>query len=343
MSNRIVYLQANENIANSFREEFAAHDLELIIVKSGEEALEIIEREKVLLLLLDINIPDMRFRKLVDRIRAISPQVIINVCIDVLDSLMITKLSNRHHVHKIYVAPWDVDEIIEEVQESLEIAIINEQSNVREDEIISEREELESTLASLTETLKKQQHSYTKLKKLTECFADALRDTGAMDESVEERLAFGEDVFNTLLKMQTTGSFDIDKFETDVRNDLREIKGVAKNFEVGEISSCLMGGQSRSCAQNIRFCIFLIARLYAEFYDTFSVDVSSRYNTTREAEFCIKVTLGEGINEDVLSSHREHIMYVKDILTYMTESSRETAEDNVFSYYCVFLVSRDGQ
>ena len=53
---------------------------------------------------------------------------------------------------------------------------------------------------------------------------------------------------------------------------------------------------------------------FASILHTFSVDVSSRYNTTREAEFCIKVTLGEGINEDVLSSHREHIMYVKDIL-----------------------------
>ena len=152
--NKIVYLQTNEKIAASFQEEFLKQEIEMLIVKSGEEALEIISKEKVLLLLLDINIPDMRFRKLVDRIRAISPQIIINVCVDVVDPLMITKLSNRHRVHKIYVAPWDVNEIIEEVKESIEIAIINEQINIREEQISSETNELKNTVESLKNTLK---------------------------------------------------------------------------------------------------------------------------------------------------------------------------------------------
>src|SRR5574344_403786 len=241
--NKIVYLQTNEKIAASFQEEFLKQEIEMLIVKSGEEALEIISKEKVLLLLLDINIPDMRFRKLVDRIRAISPQIIINVCVDVVDPLMITKLSNRHRVHKIYVAPWDVNEIIEEVKESIEIAIINEQINIREEQISSETNELKNTVESLKNTLKKQQSSYSKFIKLTDCFVKALAERD--EEPDKEKLEFIKDIYVTILKMQTTGSFDIDKFEDNIRKDIEELKVIADGISTSVIESCLFAGQSR--------------------------------------------------------------------------------------------------
>ena len=116
MANKILYIQQNENIANEFRGRFSEADFELIVAKSGEEALSLLEDDKdVLLLLVDINIPDMRLRSLVERVKKVAPQILLNVCIDVVDSLLITKLANRYDIHKIYVAPWDIDEIVDEV------------------------------------------------------------------------------------------------------------------------------------------------------------------------------------------------------------------------------------
>lgn len=335
---KIVYLQSNEKVAELFKEEFLKNDIEMLIVKTGEEALDIISKEKVLLLLLDINIPDMRFRKLVDRIRAISPQVIINVCVDVTDPLMITKLSNRHHVHKIYVAPWDVDTIIEEVKESIEVAIINEQVNIKEEQISSEMEELKSTLESLKDTLKKQQHSYAKMSTLTDCFIKALEEDENFAIDGNEKIAFITDTYKTLLRMQTTGTFDIDKFEEDIKRDLREIKGIASGFKVGEISSCLFGGQSKAHAQNIRFVIFLIARLYGQFYDEFKMDVTSHYITTRDTEFQICISDIKNMNTGNEEIFKEYSDYVDNVISELSSDNRKNITEKDAKYHISFSV-----
>lgn len=337
--NKIVYLQTNEKIAESFREEFLKQEIEMLIVKSGEEALEIISKEKVLLLLLDINIPDMRFRKLVDKIRAISPQIIINVCVDVLDPLMITKLANRHHVHKIYVAPWDVNEIIDEVKESIEIAIINEQINVREEQINSETNELKNTVESLKNTLKKQQKSYSKFLKLTDCFINAIEESE--EELNKEKLAFIKDIYTTILKMQTTGSFDIDEFEDNIRKDLKELKALAKGISTSVIESCLFAGQSRVYAQNIRFTIYMLARLYAQFYSDFSINVSSHFITTKEAEFVIEIETESSINSRGEDAFRDYYEYINGIITELSSDIRTRNEGTVTTFYCNFIVAKD--
>ncbi|MDO4509833.1 MAG: hypothetical protein Q4B53_07920 [Lachnospiraceae bacterium] len=337
--NKIVYLQTNEKIAESFHEEFLKQDIEMLIVKSGEEALEIISKEKVLLLLLDINIPDMRFRKLVDKIRAISPQIIINVCVDVLDPLMITKLANRHHVHKIYVAPWDVNEIIDEVKESIEIAIINEQINVREEQINSETNELKNTVESLKNTLKKQQKSYSKFLKLTDCFINAIEESE--EELNKEKLAFIKDIYTTILKMQTTGSFDIDEFEDNIRKDVEELKTLAKGISTSVIESCLFAGQSRVYAQNIRFTIYMLARLYAQFYSDFSINVSSHFITTKEAEFVIEIETESSINSRGEDAFRDYYKYVNGIITELSSDVRTRNEGKVTTFYCNFIVAKD--
>lgn len=337
--NKIVYLQTNEKIAESFREEFLKQEIEMLIVKSGEEALEIISKEKVLLLLLDINIPDMRFRKLVDKIRAISPQIIINVCVDVLDPLMITKLANRHHVHKIYVAPWDVNEIIDEVKESIEIAIINEQINVREEQINSETNELKNTVESLKNTLKKQQKSYSKFLKLTDCFINAIEESE--EELNKEKLEFIKDIYTTILKMQTTGSFDIDKFEESIKKDIEELKVYAKGISTSVIESCLFAGQSRVYAQNIRFTIYMLARLYAQFYSDFSINVSSHFITTKEAEFVIEIETESSINSRGEDAFGDYYEYVNGIITELSSDIRTRNEGKVTTFYCNFIVAKD--
>lgn len=339
--NKIIYVQSNEQVAKSFQERFLENDIEMRIASTGEEALKSMEEEEnVLLLLIDINIPDMRLRKLVDRIRERHPQTILNVCIDVLDPLMITKLSNRHHIHKIYVAPWDVDVIIEDVKESLEVAIINEEINVKEENVSSEKKELEETLESLKNTLKKQQFSYKKLLTLMECFTNALGDRMQEDKELENKVIFAGEVCKTILKMQTTGTFDVDRFEEDMKQDLKEIKGKAHGFECGEISSCLFGEQSRPQAQNVRFCTYILSRLYAQFHNTFRVSVSSHFITTSEAEFCVVFDSFDKFDEKLLEKNKDYFDYIEGIVTEMTVNYRRSTSEGAVSYYMTFAVGK---
>ena len=125
MAKNIVYIQANEKIAQSFQETFKERNIELLVAASATEALEIMRQQDIGLLLVDINIPDMRLSQLVEICSRDFPTVIMNVCVDVMNSLLITKLVNRHSIYKIFVAPWDVREMIDEIEESLDEAAIS--------------------------------------------------------------------------------------------------------------------------------------------------------------------------------------------------------------------------
>jgi len=364
MAHKVVYLQENDKVAAQFEEAFSSENIELVHVKSGEEALEFMGGEEVLLLLIDINIPDMRLGELVYSTREISPRTIINVCIDVFNPQLITKLANKYSVHKIFLAPWNIPEIVEHTKESIEIAIINGELARREDKVTSEIDEMKATLTSLQDRLRKQKRSYAKLSNITKCFTDSLSENKDSNEITSGKHEFVKDVFDALLRLQTGNQARVDHFEDGVRADLAEIREETLGLKTGEIISCLIGNQPWTVTQNIRFSIYLIARLFAEFYDGFEVSVSSHYITTKEAEFIVTVIPDEGtmrqtamikvsgksadgtsdgendIEEEVLLID-EYYEYVQTVISSLTVNYRRTLDDDIFRFYMSFGMSNE--
>ena len=326
MINKILYIQSNDSVAALFQNHFnEADDFELVVAKTGEEALNILENEKdVLLLLVDIKIPDMRLSELVERTRKIAPEIFLNVCIDVVDPLLISKLANRYGIHKIYVAPWNVDEIVCEIRDSIEVALINEEINRRESRVENDKQEIEDTINSLTEMLRKQQHSYNKLSVLFKSITSAVRDEFIGNADYLKRENFAEDVFNAMLKMQTTGSFDVDSFEEIMISDLNELKKKHPGMEIKGVVSCLFGGISKTSAENIRFAVWLIAKYYSEFYEKFSYEVVSHFLTTSRAEFRCSIELSSECSGEDRSSYRA---FVFTMLERLAESARREEVD----------------
>ncbi|MDO4965654.1 MAG: hypothetical protein Q4E51_03010 [Lachnospiraceae bacterium] len=340
MINKILYIQSNDNVANMFKERFnEADDFELIVATTGEEALSILEQEKdVLLLLVDIKIPDMRLHVLVERTRKIAPKILLNVCIDVVDPLLISKLANRYGIHKIYVAPWNIDEIADEIRDSIEIALINEEINLRESRVDNDKLEIETTIKNLTEMLKKQKYSYNKLSTIFRSISSAVKEDYKDTIDFDRKDAFAEDVFRAMLKMQTTGSFDIDSFEDLMKSDLNELKEKCPGMEIGNIVSCLFGGVTKTSAENIRFAVWLIARYYSEFYERFSYEVVSHFLTTTRAEFrCIIALSPEYSSEDIESRKEERSSYRAFVFTMLErlaeDARREEADGKIVIIY----------
>lgn len=282
---KILYVQQKENVAERFREYMADSEHVFLVAYSGEEAIDVLQAEDIVLLLIDINIPDMRLRTLVERTKKISPETILNVCVDVLDPILITKLSNRYGIHKIYVAPWDIENIISEMEDSIEMAFIDSEINMQEHKIVNDKANLESTISSLMETLKKQQYSYKKLSVIYRSFMKAVYEKYAGKISKEEILLV-DDIYKQMLKDQTTGSFDVDKFEDSMKKDLLELKSKGNNgLRVLKVISCLFGGITKTSAENIRFAAWLIARAFVSICKEFEYSITSHFITTEVAQF----------------------------------------------------------
>lgn len=329
MANKIIYVQSNEKASEEFRESLENSELEMIIAKNGEEALNALTKESnVLLLLIDINIPDMRLRQLVERAKKIAPQVELNVIIDVADPLLITKLSNRYSIRKIYTASQSLEEIADDLKDSIEVALIERDTNIIESEIESDIAEVENTLKNLTDMLKKQKNSYSKLSVIFKCISTALTDEFKFAPDYYRRAGFAQDIFVSMLKMQTTGTFDIDKFEDTIKADLNEISKKQPKIQILDVVSCLFGGVTKVSAENIRFSIWLIARYYSEFYDEFTYDIVSHFLTTTMVEFRCNIVLSDKYsNEDIESRKEERSAYRAFVFTLLEKLSHEVSRE----------------
>jgi len=350
MTNTVILLQQNSELAEKLSELLASDNLRLVNVNTGEEALVLMEREKVLLLLIDEKVPDMHYSTLILEMRKISPLTRVSICVEKIDAGRLLNLANDMGVNTIHVAPVSEDEIADAIRQALRSYFEDENRARNNREGISDEiARLDSTIESLKEKLKKQKKSYDKLSHITKCFTDALAENREYDETDAKKYEFVEEVFDTLLRMQTTGTFDIDYFEDRVRSDLEVIKGMATDFRILEFTSCLMSGQSRSHARNIRFSLYLIARYYAQFYNGFSFSVKSHYETIRQTEFIVSVKPDANSYKRTcdLDMEKETALmnsykgFVESVIAGMTRNYRivEGKDSNEIRYYMSFPVS----
>lgn len=332
--NRIIILQSKEDMLVAIKRRLEENGVKVQVAETGREAFELAEKQMPSLIMVDINVPDMDVGAVLAWFKKRNPKIHIKTFVDAIDPVMISRLVNKYHVNSIYNTPLDVDQIAQDVKDVLE-EIQKEQDSSFDNSIESEKEELESTVESLKNTLRKQQKSYGKLSTLTKCFTDALSEKEE-DPVYKARLEFVEEVFFTLLKMQTTGSFDVEKFDEDIKRELEDIKKKAYGFETGEVKSCLFGGQSRAKAQNIRFVIYLITRLYSESSNSFRVDVDSHYITINDVEFIVTLTFPDSKEERIGGNLSDYAKFVDSILDDMTHSYRMQKNGDKVKYYLEF-------
>lgn len=280
MGKSIVYIQANDKIAESFKSTFAEREIDLVIAKSAMDAIKLMKSTEVDVLLVDINIPDMRLSQLVEICTRDFPGVVLNVCVDVMNSLLVTKLVNRHAIRKIFVAPWDVKEMVEEIEESIDAAHIARDQKIYENKILKENEHFEDTLSSLTESLKKQRYSYNTLKTIT----DVILDDMASDDDKHVKM-----IFDMYLRMQTGDSIDLDRFEDLIRSDMDKLSARYPGFKCTEIFSCLIGGVPKAKSANVRFFIWLIALYSACTRKNCEYMVDSQLMSATKATFSLSV------------------------------------------------------
>ena len=318
MAGNIVYIQANDTIADSFRKTFSERNIELIIAKSAAEAIEKMKSLEVDVLLVDINIPDMRLSKLVEICTRDFPGVILNVCVDVMNSLLVTKLVNRHAIRKIFVAPWDVNEMVEEIEESLDAARIAREEKIYENRVKRENEQFEETLSSLTRSLKRQQYSYNTIKKITDVIlSDLVLLNKDLNRTEQDKIKF---VFDTYLRMQTVDAIDIDAFENLLRTDMDKMEKSYPGFSCTEIISCLIGGVPKACAANIRFFIWLIAMYNARIRNNCEYLIDSQFMSVTKAVFILTAKGKITRSEDMLDK------YVALLMNKLCESVSITNE-----------------
>lgn len=278
MVKNIIYVQQNEEIAKSVLEGIAGSGYEVFHCVTAGEALNLMTRQDAPLLMLDINIPDQRLREVVRQCSEKFPATVLAIFTDYPNSELLTKLINRHGIYKIFVAPWDMEEIVPQIEDAMEYAEIRFEQLQREGALALESSEFDVTLANMKDSLKFQQHSYYKLNAILNTLLRVTTDCLQGDRTQEEKerlFDFSDAMLEGIIKAQTTTSLEVKTFEDTIREDLLALKHVT----VKKIESCLIGDIPRVMVANIKALIRNTVYYASRGIDYCEAEVHSSYIT----------------------------------------------------------------
>ena len=258
METSVLYLQANERIAKTLKDKFNFEGIEFLFVKSAKEAFEMYEARDIYLTLSDCFIPDMRMHDFVQKISREYPDMLVDVCMDLSDPKYLEQIVREDCVRKVFLPPWNVDDIVEGVKASIDEAQIKTDLLRRISELKEQEANFNATLKGLKKSLLKQQYSYNKIAPFFNRVMEAFIKRGDYEDSFK---LFVHRSCERMLRLQTTSAFKPELMTELIRSNMEDAIKDYEGVEIGEVKSCLIGDVPKSRMADLIFMLRLFAKV----------------------------------------------------------------------------------
>ena len=282
----ILYLQANESIADNLKGRFNDEGIEFIHASSAAQAFELMNAREFYLVLTDGFIPDMKVHDFVSKCAREYPDVILDVCTDLTDEKYIPKIVNEDCVRKVFLPPWNIEDIVEGVKASIDEAHIHRDLVRRIEELKNDQQAFADTLETLKAALVKQQYSYNKIAPFFNRVLAAFlrrRDMGEVYNNFVKKSC------DKMLRLQTTSYFKVSELQNIIYDNMTDALRKNDGVSVGEVKSCLYGEVPRSSMADLTFSLWILALIESIKCDNAVLSVDSRYVTSRKCEYKLTV------------------------------------------------------
>ena len=324
MDTSILYLQANERIANNLKGRFNDEGIEFIHASSAAEVFELLGQREFYLTLSDGFIPDMRVHEFVKKCAKEYPDMILDVCTDLKDPQYIPMIVNEDCVRKVFLAPWNIDDIVEGVKASIDEAFIHRDLVRRINELRQDEKSFSDTIEKLRGALLKQQYSYNKIAPFFNRVLDAflkLKDMGSTYSGFVKKSC------DKMLRLQTTSYFKVDSLSDIIAENMNDALRNNDNVNVGRIKSCLYGEVPRSSMADLTFALWILSLVEGVKCSEATLDVESRYITSKKCEYRLSVHGTKRVEVAV-----EIQVFVANILNNMIDEYQRYDTDDGWAY-----------
>ena len=287
MDKSILYLQANERIANNLKGRFNDEGIEFIHASSAANVFELLKEREFYLILSDGFIPDMRVHDFVQKCAREYPDVLLNVCMDLTDPKYVPIIVNEECVRKVFLPPWNIEDIVEGVKASIDEAYIHRDLVRRIHELKNDEKVFAETLEHLKVSLLRQQYSYNKIAPFFNRVLDAFLKRRPLDDTY---VSFVKRACDKMLRLQTTAYFKVNDLKNIIEENMKE--ALKRNAGVGikEVKSCLYGDVPRFAMADLTFSLWVLAVAESYKCDKATLEVDSRYVTSRKCEYRLTVS-----------------------------------------------------
>ena len=126
---RVLFVDDEPNILSSLRRGLMDEEYYCFFAPSGKEALEIIAKEKIAVIVTDMRMPEMNGLELLLRVSEESPMTVKVVLSGYTQLPQILVTINQVDIFKFVTKPWVLAELIQVVRKSLDFYIIQEENS----------------------------------------------------------------------------------------------------------------------------------------------------------------------------------------------------------------------
>ena len=151
---KILAVDDSPNVLKALRRTFALEDYKIVCAASADEALAVLAREEIDVVISDENMPGTSGTELLSQVRELYPEVVRMMLTGATDIEVAKRAINEGEISRFFTKPWEDWELLIGVQQVLKIRAL-ERENKRLRSSVRQRDvllgELESRYPGITE------------------------------------------------------------------------------------------------------------------------------------------------------------------------------------------------
>lgn len=120
MNNTILLVDDEENILKSLKRLLRKDGYEILIANSGQEALDLLEKNRVQVVLSDQRMPNMTGSELLEKVRQLYPETVRMILSGYADFESVVDAINNGKIFRFLNKPWNDEDIRENVKSAFE-------------------------------------------------------------------------------------------------------------------------------------------------------------------------------------------------------------------------------
>jgi response regulator RpfG family c-di-GMP phosphodiesterase len=142
MNRSVLFVDDEPEILNSLKRQFRKSGITLLTATSGEEGLKIMTEKEIPLVISDARMPGMGGIDFLQKVKESYPDTIRIILSGYADSSAIIDAINKGEVFRFLAKPWQTEELLEAIDQSLKIFEIRWENKLYMDRIIEENRRL---------------------------------------------------------------------------------------------------------------------------------------------------------------------------------------------------------
>ena len=346
MDRTILYVQAGEEPAQAVKSKFPDEDITFFIAKNAEEAFEVLKHNDIVVVLADCYLADMKLLEFIKKVLHDFPDTVMNVCLDVADPKLAPQIANIKGVKRIYLAPWELEEIEDGVRSSLDAACIDRDFAAKVRSLKEDEAQFEKTLEVLKDALLRQRYSYYKLSSIMKPYLEAAiaisneEVSAKAGEGAEEALKSREGFLNfvrvsseKMLRIMTTQKLSTEELNDYLRTEFKNALPKSGRIAVGDIKSCVMGEPDKNRLSYMVFSLWFTAAYQGYRLKKGTIALDSSYLSS---SVCRYILSSEG--EENQECPKELHDFVRTIISSTGKAFDEEKDGNVTRFIMDFEV-----